>query len=94
MNKTMRKTIYGIEIENYLKADKLEKGVIIDGVIRLMGINRKSVIRAFKKAQMKDPWKDYGVGRDVYYTQICIAALKEIWEIGNRCCGELLHSVV
>lgn len=94
MNKTMRKTIYGIEIENYLKADKLEKGVIIDGVIRLMGINRKSVIRAFKKAQMKDPWKDYGVGRDVYYTPDCIAALKEIWEIGNRCCGELLHSVI
>jgi hypothetical protein len=94
MNKAMRKTIYGIEIKHYLKAGRKKKGEIIDGVIRLMGINRKSVIRAFKRAQLQEPWTKFEGGKETYYTPDSIAALKQVWEAGNRCCGELLHGII
>jgi hypothetical protein len=94
MNKNMRNIVYGIEVKHYLKANKKDKGVIIDGVIRLMNIERKSVIRAFRRAQLKEPWTRFGGGRNTYYTIDSIAALKDVWLTANKCCGELLHPVV
>jgi hypothetical protein len=90
----MRKTIYGIEIKHYLKANKEKKGEIIDSVIRLTGNNRKSVIRGLRNAQLKEPWTEFKGGRITYYTPDSIAALRQVWEAGNRCCGELLHGII
>jgi hypothetical protein len=94
MNKNMRNIVYGIEIKHYIKANKKEKGVIIDGAVRLMNIERKSVIRAFKRAQVKEPWTRFSGGRKTYYTIDSIAALKDVWLAANKCCGELLHPVI
>jgi hypothetical protein len=67
---------------------------MIDSVIEVTGLNRKSVIRGLKNAQMKEPWTEYTGGRETYYTPDSIAALKDIWLSANQCCGELLHAVI
>jgi hypothetical protein len=41
--------------------------------------------------QMRDPLRTDRRGRAVYYTPDVTAALKEIWDIGDEACGELLH---
>jgi hypothetical protein len=94
MNKAMRKTIYGIVLKNYLDADKEEKSLMIDSVVGVTGLSRKSVIRGLRNAQLKEPWARFNGGRETYYTPDSIAALKEVWLTANQCCGELLHSII
>jgi len=43
---------------------------------------------------MRTLWDTEERGRPRYYTPDCIAALKEVWEIGAEACGENLHSQV
>jgi hypothetical protein len=94
MNKTMRKTIYGIVLVKYLKASKSDKTKMLDGVMEVVGIDRKSLIRGLRNAQLKEPWTKFNGGRVTYYTPDSIAALKEVWLAANQCCGELLHSII
>jgi hypothetical protein len=57
-------------------------------------MHRKAAIRKFGAVQMRDPLKEEGRGRAVYYTADVTAALREIWEAGNEVCGELLHPLI
>lgn len=90
----MRKTIYGIVLKKYLNGSKEEKSKMINGVIEVTGLNRKSVIRGLRNAQVKEPWAKFSGGRKTHYTPDSIAALKDIWLSANQCCGELLHAVI
>ncbi len=90
-----KKELFGIELEMYLKASKREKGEILDSLHRQTGMWRESIMRSFKRLQMKSvhtPKKKRG--RSAYYTPDVYEALKEIWEAANSCCGELLHPMV
>lgn len=75
----------------YLVADKEEKGRILDAVCSVTGMRRKAAIRKFGNLQMRDPAHKDRRGRETYYTPDATAALKDVWEAGNRVCGELLH---
>ncbi len=72
------------QIEDYLKANKLEKKIIIDSVVKITNMHRKSVIRAFsriaKERKVKNPSK---LGRPKLYTAETEAALAFVWEIYN-----------
>jgi len=83
----------------YYKAKGFKEGrerqtEIIDIVKSVTKMGRKSIIRAFNRIQMKDPYKEDGRGRSVYYTPDVTIALKYVWEAGGEVCGELLHPVV
>lgn len=67
---------------------------IIDTVLNVTGMGRKSIIRRFNRLQMKDPYKKDGRGRPEYYTLDATIALKEIWEAESEICGELLFPMV
>lgn len=67
---------------------------IIDIVKSVTKMGRKSIIRAFNRIQMKDPYKKDGRGRSLYYTPDVTIALKDTWEAGSEVCGELLHPVI
>ena len=67
---------------------------IIDIVKSLTGMGRKSIIRAFKVQQTRDPCSEEKRGRKVYYKPDVTAALKDIWEAGSEVCGELLHPMI
>ena len=79
------------------KADKKKRKIltgIIDIVKSLTGMGRKSIIRAFKVQQTRDPCTEEKRGRKVYYKPDVTAALKDIWEAGSEVCGELLHPMI
>lgn len=80
--------------EDYFKADKAGKGHILSSVALVTGLKRKVCIKRFRRLQKKDPSSCEKRGRPQYYTPDCIAALKDIWEIGSQSCAENLHSQV
>lgn len=83
--------IFGEHKARYFAGDKFEKGSILDHVCAVTGMARKAAIRKFRRLQRRDPAHQERRGRSRYYTPDVTAALKEIWEIGDRVCGELLH---
>ena len=90
-----KKELFGIELQIYLKATKKEKGQILDSLSRQTGMWRESIMRSFKRLQMKSVYSPKKKrGRSVYYTPDVSAGLKEIWEAANSCCGELLHPII
>lgn len=73
------------------KGDKKQRSRITQVVCQAILIHPKSISRAFRRLQMKDPSKKERRGRAVYFTPDVLAALKDLWEAGGRVCGELLH---
>jgi hypothetical protein len=90
-----KKELFGVELKAYLKANKKEKGLILDSLERQTGMWRESIIRSFRRLQMESAYTSKKKrGRRVYYTLDVYTALKEIWQAANSCCGELLHPVI
>ena len=75
----------------YFAGNKFEKGAILDRVCAVTGMARKAAIRKFARLQRRDGARTERRGRNAYYTPDTTAALKQLWEAGNRVCGELLH---
>lgn len=95
MTMDTKKELFGIELAVYLESSKKEKGQILDTLERQTGMWRESIMRSFRRLQLQStdpPLKKRG--RRVYYTLAVYAALREIWEAANSCCGELLHPVI
>lgn len=89
-----KKELFGIEISIYLQASKKAKGKILDALQRQTGMRRESIVRSFRRLQLESAGQGKKRGRKRYYTADAGAALKEIWEAANQCCGELLHPVI
>lgn len=84
-----------LELHEYLKASKKEKGLILNSLVRQTGMWRESIIRSLKREQMKsDLTPPQKRGRKAYYTHDVCLALEDVWQAANSCCGELLHSVI
>ena len=93
MNMATKKNIFEEHLSAWLKArkDRMKHGEITDHICFVTGMHRNSVSRKFKALQMRDSYQEEKRGRDVYYTPDVTAALKEVWEVGDYACGELLH---
>lgn len=89
-----KKEVFGIELHNYLKATKEGKGIILDTLERQTSMHRKSIVRRFKREQVRIPGTIKKQGRTMYYTPDVRAALKELWDLLGEPCGELLHPVI
>jgi len=95
MTMKTKEELFGIELSRYLQASKREKGKILDSLERQTGMWRESIMRCFKRKQIKSVRHDRPKrGRKVYYTVDVDEALKEIWEDTNWCCGELLFGAI
>lgn len=82
-------------LKRYLGADKQKKTKIIDELAANTHLHRKTVIRALKREQMRDPLKPAGKrGRKTRYGPAVTAALKELWEMSGMLCAERLKSAV
>jgi len=74
----------------YLKADKKEKGKILDEFIKVTGYHRKAIVRVL----LKKP--EVGVshrGRPHSYVTV-LQSLKSIWEISDRLCSRRLKPFI
>ena len=82
---------YGRE---YWAAGKGRKTEILNAVSAVTRMHRKAAIRKFRRLQMRDAVHEDKRGKKTFYTPDVTAALKDIWEAGNRVCGELLHPII
>lgn len=86
--------IFREKLEAYLSGSKEEKSRILDSVCDVTGHNRKAAIRRFKTLQMRPASSEDRRGRKILYDRAVTAALKELWEVGNRICAERLHDEI
>ncbi len=86
--------VFEEKLIEYCAGNKKQKSEILRWVVGVTGLTRKSCIKRFRRLQMKDPCSHDERGRPRYYTPDCIAALKDIWEIGSEACGENLHPLI
>jgi hypothetical protein len=86
--------VFEEKVEAYLRGPKKRRSAILDAVVEVSGLTRKGAIKRFRAMQMRDPCRVERRGRPRMYTQDCIAALKEVWEIASESCGENLHSQI
>jgi len=93
MTMETKNNIFDEHLSRYLKADKEEKGRILDHVCFVTKMHRRSAMRKFRRLQTKDPCSTEGRGRPLYYTPDVTAALKDIWEAASEICGELIFSI-
>ncbi len=91
MNMQHKQGIFEEKTGEYWKASKKRKSKILSSLVEVTGLARKSCIKRFRYLQLRDPGVVEQRGRPRYYTPDVIAALLEIWEIGNESCGENLH---
>lgn len=89
-----KNNIFKEKLTEYLKADKVRKGEILDAVTEVSGLTRKGAIKRFRRMQLRDPGIEEKRGRPRYYLPDVIAALKDIWDIGSESCGENLHPMI
>lgn len=89
-----KEDIFKEHLEEYLKAEKDRKGEILSSVCLVTKMHRKAVIRKFRSLQLRDPCRSERRGRSEYYGPDVTIALKEVWEVGNEVCGELLYPMI
>jgi hypothetical protein len=82
--------IFNEYLQEYLKSNKDQKSLLLNHVCFVTKMHRKGAIRKFRALQLRDYYKIEQRGRHEYYGADVTVALKDIWEIGNEVCGELL----
>ncbi len=81
---------YAQAIRNrYKKADKKEKGKILDEFTKATGLHRKAAIRLLNRVDK--PQATRRLGRPRKYSHEVVGALKTAWEAGDRLCSKRLH---
>lgn len=83
-------------LAKYVKAEKEEKGCILDRLEETTKMHRGSIKRRLKVLQNRIEgynWSDHR-GRSVYYTPDVTAALHEVWTISHELCAERLHPIL
>ncbi len=91
MNIETRKQYMEILREKYLRANKKEKGRILDEYCNNTGQERKYVIKKFGyKVKLKENRKK----RTEYYNNLVKPTLVEIWKISDKPCGQRLKALV
>lgn len=94
MNMQHKQGVFEEKCEEYWKARKKRKTVILSSLVEVTGLTRKACIKRFRFLQLRDPCSLEQRGRPRYYTPDVITALSEVWEIGSEACGENLHSQI
>lgn len=89
-----KKDIFREHLSAYCKADRLEKGRILNNICFITKLHRKAVIRRFNALRLGYAYKEEKRGRNQFYTPDVTTALFDIWEAGDEVCGELLHPVI
>ena len=80
------------------ETSKQRKGEILNIITELTGFHKKSIIRKFRTLQFTDTASKKSMpvkqGRPCVYDPETILALKGLWELSKKSCGELLHPMI
>ncbi len=91
---TTKNEIFQSKLDDYLKADRAGKQVILDLVCEVAGVHRKAAIRKLGVLQKRSTSRPERRGRPVTYTPDVTLALKDIWWAASELCGELIHPII
>lgn len=92
INMTTKQDILKEKLQDYLASDKIGKGEILDHIVAISNMNRKSVIRRLNFLQYKDPARQSSKpGPTEKYGPKVTIALKDIWQLFHEICAERLH---
>ena len=84
--------------EEYWRANRKRKGEILNVLVELTALHKKSIIRKFRKLQFVDSASEKCMpvkrGRPCIYNHEIVSALKRLWELSSKLCGELLHPMI
>lgn len=80
--------------EEYRSGDKTTKTKVLNTVCETTGLHRKAAVRKFTKIFSTKKCAVDGRGRPITYGADVTAALLSVWEVGARCCAELLKSEI
>jgi len=95
MTMGIRKEVLREHLERYLQAPRAEKAKMLDGLVDILCMHRKAVIRALGREQRRDTKAQRRKpGRRAVYDGRVTVALKEIWGIAGNICAERLHSIL
>jgi len=72
----------------YLRAGKKEKGEILDGFVQVTGYHRKAAIRLLRRDGSQPTGNRRG--RQRYYGDEQVEALRKVWEASDRLCSKRL----
>jgi len=86
--------IFKEHLIKYLQAKRSEKGEILTKVCYITNLHRKAAVRKFGAIQKRSRYKKEFRGREEYYGPDVTVALKELWEMGDEVCAELLHPMI
>lgn len=82
-------------LDAYCAAGKKEKERILHHVCFVTNLHRKAAIRKFGVLRRHTSYSTHGKkGRRTVYGVAVTIALKELWNMGSRVCGELLHPMI
>ena len=80
MHMVTKHSIFQEKLQEYLKANKLNKGLLLGAITNVTGLSRKSAIKRFRRLQLYDSRVVTQRGRPRYYTNDVLSALKESGE--------------
>ena len=74
--------------------DRKKRSLIAAHMVFITKCHPKSVARTFKRLQLRDPVHEERRGRPRYYDTEVAHALRDIWEVSDRACGENIHPMI
>lgn len=76
------------------KNDRKKRAEIATHLVFITKCHPKSVARTFKRLQLRDPAHEESRGRPPYYDNDVVLALRDLWEVSDRACGENIHPMI
>lgn len=89
-----KNNIFFEHLKEYSKANKKERGLILDHLCFVTKIQRKSAIRRMRASIYCRQKPVEKRGRKTVYNIDVTLALKSIWKLSGEICGELLHPMI
>lgn len=88
--------VFQEHLHEWLKVskDRKKRGEITTHMVFVTKCHPKSVARTFKRLQLRDRAKEEKRGRPRYYDVDVVHALRDIWEVSDRACGENIHPMI
>ena len=77
--------------QEYWRGNKAKKTEVLNTVCETTGLSRKAAVRKFRRLREAKQYEGEHRGRPVECGVDVTAALFDVWEVGARCCAELLH---
>jgi len=88
---SIREYIEAVQVR-YLKANKKEKGLILDEFIQVTGYHRKAAVRLLHRDRL--PRQGRRRGRQRHYGDETVNALRMLWEASDHLCSKRLKPFI